>query len=100
LTKAPPVSKLLTGGAFTLPERDDMSTEKYVLLPQVSVTFRMSEEMRERLSLECGHCGCNISAFIRAAVLKEIANRRAARAQAASHAILSGQIDVEGKVHA
>ena len=45
----------------------------------VSVTFRLTEAAHKLLILECGHCGCNVSAVIREAVVREIARRSGQR---------------------
>jgi len=66
----------------------------------VSITFRLSKAAHKALMAEVGYCGCNISSFIRNAVMKEIADRRFIRKYAADHAVLRGQIDIEGNVNA
>ena len=45
----------------------------------VSVTFRLTEAAHKNLILECGHCGCNVSAVVREAVVREIARRSGQR---------------------
>lgn len=67
---------------------------------QVQVTARISKELYDRLVAECGHCGCAMNSIVRNAIASEIHRRRLNRKQAADHAILAGQIDVEGNVHA
>lgn len=69
-------------------------------MPQVSVTFRMSEEGHIRLLREVGECDCNVSAFVRTAVMHLIAERAQRRRAALHHSILVGQMDTEGNVHA
>lgn len=69
-------------------------------MPTISVTFRLTEEAHSRLMRECGECDCNVSAFVRTAVVREIALRQSRRSSAAQHAILVGQLDIEGKTHA
>lgn len=44
--------------------------------PYVAVNFRMRERSYALLMKEVGSCGCNLSAFIRHAVMTEIAKRQ------------------------
>jgi hypothetical protein len=68
--------------------------------PQVSVTFKLSEEAHRQMLMECGRCSCNVSAFIRSAVMKEVIHRRTERKQAAQHAALTGQLSIEEVLNA
>jgi len=63
--------------------------------PQVSITLRMSEEAHKRLLLECGHCMCNVSSFVRSAVMKEIAIRQTRRNEEAYLESVAKAIEIE-----
>lgn len=66
---------------------------------RVEVKASITEDLHGRLIFECGECGCHLNGFIAIAIANEIAARKSRRRAAANHAVLAGQIDVEGKVH-
>lgn len=68
--------------------------------PRKELKVRITESLYDRLVAECRECGCSMNAVVTLALAREISARRSRRQQAASHAILAGQIDIEGKVNA
>jgi hypothetical protein len=67
---------------------------------RIEVKASITEDLHGRLITECGHCGCHINGFIAIAIANEIAERKSRRRATANAAVLAGQIDIEGKVHA
>ena len=68
--------------------------------PEVSVTFRMSAQAHQAMIEECSFCGCNVSGFIRQAVLSEVVDRRALRKRSADVRVLKGQLAAFEDKHA
>lgn len=64
-------------------------------VPKVGVQVYFTHEAYQQMVVECGHCGCAMSGFIRSAVIKEISSRRMLRKQAADHSVLVGQLSLE-----
>lgn len=65
----------------------------------VDVHARIPKDQYDALLAECGHCACSLTGFIRVAISREIGHRKGRRQQAANHAVLAGQIDMEGRVN-
>ena len=61
------------------PKKENMAEQQMLERPEVSVTFRLSEAAHKAMIEECALCACNVSGFIRAAVMNEIVNRRSLR---------------------
>ncbi len=61
--------------------------------PEVLVNFRMSKNAHEELMCEVGSCGCNVSGFIRHAVMREIYDRRQRRKARSIEQPLAGQLE-------
>lgn len=53
------------------------------LEPRVEIKARITKSLYERLTAECGLCGCSYNGFLTLAIAKEIAARRARRNQEA-----------------
>ena len=68
--------------------------------PRKELKRRITKSVYDRLVAECNECGCSLNGVATLAIGREIASRRLRRQQAANHAVLAGQIDIEGKVHA
>jgi hypothetical protein len=68
--------------------------------PRVELRVRITKSLHDRLVAECGYCGCSQNALITLGLARELGARKSRRSEAANHAILAGQIDIEGKVNA
>lgn len=65
------------------------------MVPRRDLKVRITESLHERLTAECGHCGCSLNAVVTLAIAREIALRQKRRKEAADHAILVGQLRIE-----
>jgi hypothetical protein len=61
----------------------------------VSITFRVSARAYLELNQELELCGCNMSSFVRQAVMQEIHDRRLRRKEARPSQVLDGQTELE-----
>lgn len=77
-----------------------MQTDRPTVPERKELKVRITQSLYDRLEAECKECGCTMNAIVTLGIARELANRKSLRVRAAQHAILTGQIDIEGKVNA
>ena len=60
-------------------------------MPRIEVRASITKDLHDRLTAECGYCGCHINGFVAVAIAHEIAVRKKKRLEEAHDAILDGQ---------
>lgn len=68
--------------------------------PRVEIKVRITESLHERLTAECGLCGCSYNGFMTLAIAKEIAARRSRRNQEAYVESIAQAIEIESAANA
>jgi hypothetical protein len=79
---------------------ETMQTDRPTIPERKELKVRITQSLYDRLEAECRECGCSMNAVVTLAIAREVANRKSARVRAAQHAILVGQLDIEGNVNA
>lgn len=64
-------------------------------MPRIEVRTSITKELHDRLTAECGHCGCHINGFVSVAIAREIAARKKKRLEEAHLDIIQGQLELE-----
>jgi hypothetical protein len=67
-------------------------------MPRVEVRSSITRDLHDRLTAECGHCGCHINGFVAVAIAREIAARKKKRLEEAHLDIIQGQLEMEATV--
>lgn len=63
--------------------------------PRTEIKVRITKSLYERLSAECGMCGCSYNGFVTLAIAKEIAVRKARRNQEAYADSIAMAVEIE-----
>lgn len=75
-----------------------MTRKNPTIEPRVELKVRITKSLHDRMTAECGQCGCSYNGFMALAIAREIAIRRSRRNQEAYTESIAKAIELE-KAH-